>query len=406
MGGDGERRRKKDRDRDKDRQRERDPDRQRDRARSRGKDRKERKKDVEVGWLSRLLGNRICGCSQVSICATNDKVDPRDARSRRAEKEKAAKEARRRHRNRDPDDVDAPRNGCDVEERQKAEGVGPLESTAEDDGMSERLSDRSYTESCVSDTESCRSGRSGKSARSARSVRSARPAKPEPPRQQPKPSASAESSGVPAPNGVKVVSLADLRGQGLPDALGGAVNIPALPKPRQQDDDEEPPQSARSGRSEARSVRSEAQSEGGCSVKSTASVSIKKYMGYLSERKSPAEVKKMVKEFVRQMVKGREMGVLCADGTLKPVMCGLTRSLDTFKIKSGEQTRKVKLSEVERIVFGNPEDLNDLETPLDETCSTMELESSECISFKFAERKAAELFTLCMQLFTDGQRAQ
>jgi len=233
---------------------------------------------------------------------------------------------------------------------------------------------------------------------------------------------NSKKAGTAAPaNGVAVMNLADLRGQQLPAALDAP--LPQLPMPpkaatnvrsnaqRENAGDDDPPLSARSARSEGaqsmRSCRSEgAQSEGGMSVKSTASVSIRKYMGHLSEKKSPAEVKKMVKEFVRQMVKGREMGVLCADGTLKPVMCAISRSLDTFKIKSGEQTRKVRLAEVVRIVFGAPEELSDLETPLDDMCSTLELESSECISFKFAERKAAELFTLCMQLFTDGQKQQ
>merc|ERR1711904_706510 len=127
-------------------------------------------------------------------------------------------------------------------------------------------------------------------------------------------------------------------------------------------------------------------------------------MGYLSEEKSPSEVKKMVKEFVRQMVKGRELGVLRADGALRPVLCGLNRSLDVFRIKSGETVRKVPLGQVERVLHGASEELSDLETPLDDLCATLELDSSECISFKFAERKAAELFTLCMQLFSDGQK--
>jgi len=205
----------------------------------------------------------------------------------------------------------------------------------------------------------------------------------------------------PSQPGMKVLSLADLQGQGLP--------VEALRQPEQQVGGGGAPLSARSGRSEggqshrsAKSCRSEGgQSEGGQSV---ASVSIRKYMGYLSEKRSPAEVKKMVKEFVRQMVKGREMGVLRGDGALKPVLCGLTRSLDTFRIKSGAETRKVKLSEVERVLHGNPEELSDLETPLDDSCATLELMSSECISFKFAERKAAELFTLCLQLFIDGQK--
>merc|ERR1740130_115502 len=158
--------------------------------------------------------------------------------------------------------------------------------------------------------------------------------------------------------------------------------------------------SARSGRS----CRSAAQSEGGRSCRSVASTSVKKYMGYLSEPKSPAEVKKMVKDFVRQMVKGRDMGVLRADGALKPVLCRLSRELDVIKIKAGDQPRKVPLAEVERVVHGS-EELSDLETPLDELCATLELSGDgECISFKFPERKAAELFTLCLQLFIDGQK--
>lgn len=183
------------------------------------------------------------------------------------------------------------------------------------------------------------------------------------------------------------MTLADLRKIGLPpDAVG-----------RQRGQEADPPLSARS----VRSARSEVQSEGGHSVKST---SIKRYMGVLSEQRSPAEVKLLVKDFVKQMVKGREIGVLCADGTMKPVLCALTRSLDTLRIKAGGEVRKVPLSEVDRIIVGNPEELSDLATPLDEACSTLELASAECISFKFAEQKAAELFTLCMQIFVDGQK--
>merc|ERR1712151_182994 len=133
-------------------------------------------------------------------------------------------------------------------------------------------------------------------------------------------------------------NLADLRG-----------GLPAELQQKHKGGDDDPP-SARSHRSEGgrsarshRSCRSEGgQSEGGQSV---ASVSIRKYMGYMSEPKSPAEVKKMVKEFVRQMVKGREMSVLRADGALKPVLCGLMRSLDIFRIKSGSETRKVRLAD-------------------------------------------------------------
>ncbi|CAK9103453.1 unnamed protein product [Durusdinium trenchii] len=104
-------------------------------------------------------------------------------------------------------------------------------------------------------------------------------------------------------------------------------------------------------------------------------------------------MKKLVKEFVREMVKGKEMNVLRADGSHMSVKCGLTRSLDTLRIKSGAETRHLSLNEVEKVLQGAPEELSDLETPLDEACATLVLQN-ECISFKFMEQEKAELFTL------------
>lgn len=190
----------------------------------------------------------------------------------------------------------------------------------------------------------------------------------------------------------KIVNLADLKGQGAPSKfLSSGV------------DEDQGGFTARSG---CESVRSYAVSEGGQSAggQSVASTSVRKYMGCLSEQKSSKEVKQIVKNFVREMVKGREMGVLRADGALKPVTCGLSRAIDVFKIKSGDQLRKVQMKSLSRMILGASEELDDLETPLDETCSTIELDSGECISFKFAERKKAEVFTMCMQMLADGQR--
>mmetsp|Transcript_22918 Transcript_22918/g.51577 ORF Transcript_22918/g.51577 Transcript_22918/m.51577 type:complete len:101 (-) Transcript_22918:84-386(-) len=97
------------------------------------------------------------------------------------------------------------------------------------------------------------------------------------------------------------------------------------------------------------------------------------------------------------------MNVLRVDGSLMAVKCGLTRSLDALRIKSGGETRNLSLSEVEKVLHGSPGELQDLETPLDDSCATLLL-TSECISFKFEDEKKAELFTLCMNLFIDGIR--
>lgn len=42
-------------------------------------------------------------------------------------------------------------------------------------------------------------------------------------------------------------------------------------------------------------------------------------------KKSSAEIKQLVKDFVREMVKSKEMEVLRADGSRMAVKCGLTR---------------------------------------------------------------------------------
>lgn len=189
----------------------------------------------------------------------------------------------------------------------------------------------------------------------------------------------------------KIANLGDLRGGKAEKYLSSGV-------------DEE--QGGFTASSDARSVRSYAASESGKSMggQSVASTSVRQYMGYLSQPKSAKEVKQEVKNFVREMVKGREMGVLRADGAVKPVTCGLSRAIDVFKIKSGDQLRKVEMKELLRVVCGVAEDLDDLETTLDEKCATLEFQSGECISFKFAERKKVEIFTMCMQMLADGQR--
>merc|ERR1712072_610745 len=106
------------------------------------------------------------------------------------------------------------------------------------------------------------------SARSSRSARSVAESEDEASSSR-RPRGAKSSSKMPAASadGVRVLSLADIKGQDL------ATN---LDKPDQNRGD----LSARSARSEGgRSARSDCQSEGGRSV---ASVSVKKYLGYLS----------------------------------------------------------------------------------------------------------------------------
>mmetsp|Transcript_95521 Transcript_95521/g.169617 ORF Transcript_95521/g.169617 Transcript_95521/m.169617 type:complete len:396 (+) Transcript_95521:92-1279(+) len=350
---------------------------------------REKEKESSGSWAF-FLGERLRGwCVEVAICPKDSTINAsetaRDQRRReRAERREARRKRREGRKAARPVEAGAeqanPRSSAGGEAERKQQKA---HADSDDSGGSARsgVSSASYASSYLSQSSRADSERSQKESKtafggggSARNLRT------------PESNKAASATG----ERVQVLNLADLQGQDL-EKLQSKGNKKAK--------DDDPPLSARSGRSEgAQSHRS----EGAQSVKSVASTSIGNYMDHLSEPMSKAECKKLVKDFVRQMVKGREMGVLRADGVLKPVKCGLTRSLDVFKIKSGSETRLLDLKEVARVVHGSPDDLSDLETPLDEHCSTLELESAECISFKFAERKAAELFTMCMQVFIDG----
>lgn len=387
---------------------------ERRRARKEKGEESKRKKSPRGGGTSRKKGGRgtqpsnsgifgwcfdVCPCSAGSTkISANAKAQEDKERRRRREKEKKDREKKKK-KDREEEDPDIQRDagsdrgaGDDISEEDgcmtaRSDATSCYTSRSEYTGAGTERSTRSAKDKARDRREAAMAlagGAGGGSRPSSqrapeKAPNSSRRGAPIPEQQEAPPKSRGGGGG----GEIQVLSLADLRGKELPDYLNGGGGDGS--------------QSARSCQSDARSVRSDA-------VKSVASTSVKQYMGHLSERKSSAEVKKMVKNFVREMIKGREMSVLRADGALRPVTCGLSRQLDVFRIKSGEVVRKLKLKDIERVVRGPSEDFADLETPLDESCSTLELESSECISFKFAERKKAELFTMCMSLFLDGQK--
>lgn len=410
-----------------------------DRDERRDRDRDDRRPRPKSSALEPADGGILaifnkCFCVDLyPCCAKAERIDTSVDLRQTKRREREKREERRERRRRKEESERGPRNSYAKHQRQPSDDEGSersyvsraetdcsrassarsygVESSRSRGGASTRSRGGASTRSRGGESTRSRGGESNRNGRPERSKSFEsvhNPGSPERDRRKPetgKPAGGAPTSGGGGDNGgIKVLNLSDLRGQELPSDIvhAGGKQGTATKTAVADDAKSEGGQSQRS----ARSTRSAAQSEGGQSVKSCASVSVRKYMGYLSEPKSPAEVKKLVKDFVRQMVKGRDLGVLCADGAMKPVVCSISRKLDTFKIKSGDQTRRVALSAVEGITHGNPDELSDLETPLDDSCSTMEIENGECISFKFAERKAAELFTLCMQLFVDGQKTQ
>lgn len=403
---------------------------EREKRRKWRKERRERAKEDETWSLAQWLmaGFGILCCREVSH---GSKEHISDAK-RRKEKERRARRKEGKQRDRaGGDDRRHQRHPKDVEDLGRVKGApDEVEMEHNADFLRRRSSSRLLDDDSEYSGESARSGlsRASSFASSYASYVSTQSAEPRRRRSQGsrRGSKGREGPGEAAPSTVKVLNLADLRGRELPAKLEDLQKVPMDPAlartsvkngapaangssshrqpakpspppvevpPREEQEEVQAPLSARSGRS-----------EGAGSVKSVASTSIQRYSDQLSgPKKSSADIKKMVKEFVREMVKGKEMNVLRVDGSLMEVKCGLTRTLDALKIKSGGETRNLRLGDVEKVLHGAPAELNDLSTPLDDACATLLL-LEECISFKFADAKKAELFTLCMNLFIDGLR--
>mmetsp|Transcript_42838 Transcript_42838/g.99800 ORF Transcript_42838/g.99800 Transcript_42838/m.99800 type:complete len:235 (+) Transcript_42838:137-841(+) len=121
-----------------------------------------------------------------------------------------------------------------------------------------------------------------------------------------------------------------------------------------------------------------------------------------ARQRETAKIQAEMKAFVREMVRGRQLGVIAPDGSLRTCSCSLDKRLKHFVIELKGSVRRIALSELTEVYQGNePEDI---ETPLDELCATLMLESGECISFSFEDISSREHFAMCLQILVDGQQ--
>lgn len=134
---------------------------------------------------------------------------------------------------------------------------------------------------------------------------------------------------------------------------------------------------------------------------SVASELINERLGF-ARLQEAAKIQQAMKTFVRSMVRGQQMGVISPDGALRTCSCSLDKKLKTFIIELKGSRRHIPLAEMSEVFQGKePEDID---TPLDELCSTVMLQSQECISFHFSDVPAREHFAMCLQVLVDGQQ--
>jgi len=111
------------------------------------------------------------------------------------------------------------------------------------------------------------------------------------------------------------------------------------------------------------------------------------------------QVRSQLKSFVRGMVQGREVSALSIDGELRTCTWSFDRKLRNLSVLTGCDTRLVPLSRIKEILEGT--EPQDIATPLDDLCSTLVLDSGECLSYRFKTVEEREHVCFCLQMIVD-----
>eukprot|EP00927_Polykrikos_kofoidii_P031184 TRINITY_DN26853_c0_g1_i1.p1 TRINITY_DN26853_c0_g1~~TRINITY_DN26853_c0_g1_i1.p1 ORF type:complete len:251 (-),score=40.06 TRINITY_DN26853_c0_g1_i1:522-1274(-) len=111
-------------------------------------------------------------------------------------------------------------------------------------------------------------------------------------------------------------------------------------------------------------------------------------------------IQSTMKAFVKGMVRGRQLSVLCVDGQLRTCTCSFDRKLRNYSIVINKETRSIELSRFREVFQGT--EPKDIATPLDDLCATFVLDNGECLTFRFDTVPDRENFAMCLQIIVDG----
>eukprot|EP00928_Gymnodinium_smaydae_P014710 TRINITY_DN15414_c0_g2_i1.p2 TRINITY_DN15414_c0_g2~~TRINITY_DN15414_c0_g2_i1.p2 ORF type:complete len:248 (-),score=71.02 TRINITY_DN15414_c0_g2_i1:177-920(-) len=153
----------------------------------------------------------------------------------------------------------------------------------------------------------------------------------------------------------------------------------------------------------------DARSEGGDSTGTGVSSNASSCDGMTREQRK--EAKALVKKFVKDMVKGRQLQVIAPNGTVRAVFCALNRKLDALKIRANKDAKsgqEIPLNTIDEIVAGESAaqsaGCEGLETPLDELSVTLVLSTGTCITFRMDSLEARDTFTMCLTMFANEHK--
>lgn len=128
-------------------------------------------------------------------------------------------------------------------------------------------------------------------------------------------------------------------------------------------------------------------------------------------KRQKSTAKQLVKDFVKTMVRGRQLYAMLPTGQARACFCALNRGLDKLQIRAQEKDRHgrtVPLQNIAEIVVGSDRSASaataGLETPLDDLCVTLVLESDECITFRLEDVESRDKLAACLTMFSGQAR--
>jgi len=124
----------------------------------------------------------------------------------------------------------------------------------------------------------------------------------------------------------------------------------------------------------------------------------------------PDAATQVVKKFVRDIVKGITLEVLCAGGSATEIaVVSLDRKLRTMYMqragKKDAKRRQIRLEQVIEIAVGS-DVREEVELPVDDQCVTLLLDNYQALSFRFPDVEERDTFALCLSMFVDGRREE
>jgi len=130
----------------------------------------------------------------------------------------------------------------------------------------------------------------------------------------------------------------------------------------------------------------------------------------MSDKEKHRQAKQIIKDFVTEMVKGKEVIVVAPSGARVDCLLGLTRGLETLKVTrrvpKDARARRIHLSSIDEILVGTDTGYTQMETPLDDFCVTLVLNSDDCVTFRMSDEEERDTLAGCLTMFCNDAKGK